>query len=193
MLAATLWSSTTRQVSWSGCGGDFDCTRVRVPVDYTDPGRDSLGEGCESRSPQIAPYVDTESVARDLDILRAVLGEEQLDFLGQSYGTLLGAQYAELFPARVGRMVLDGVLPSSLDFDELAFGQAKAHDVALRRFVAHCATQDDCPLPTGSVDGGSPGSRRSWPIWTRTRCRTHNSGADPCARSVSSRPRGRDG
>jgi pimeloyl-ACP methyl ester carboxylesterase len=88
-----------------------------------------------------------------MDILRAILGDEKLNYLRKSYGTLLGAQYAELFPERVGRVVLDGVLPSSLDSDELTFGQAKAFDMVLRRFVEDCITQDDCPLPR-DVDAG---------------------------------------
>ncbi|MCU0283622.1 MAG: alpha/beta hydrolase [Candidatus Nanopelagicales bacterium] len=112
-----------------------------------------FGPGCQSRSPEVAPFMDTESAARDMDIIRAVLGEERLDYLGKSYGTYLGAQYAELFPERVGRMVLDGVLPSSLDSDALTFGQAKAFDVALQRFVADCIEQEDCPLPR-DVDAG---------------------------------------
>ena len=112
-----------------------------------------LGEGCQTLSPDIAPYMDTESAARDMDILRAVLGDEQLNYLGKSYGTYLGAQYAELFPDRVGRVVLDGVLPSSLNSDEITLGQAKAFDEVLRRFVEDCITQEDCPLPR-DVDAG---------------------------------------
>jgi pimeloyl-ACP methyl ester carboxylesterase len=112
-----------------------------------------FGAGCEAKSPDVAPYMDTESAARDMDILRSVLGEEKLDYLGKSYGTYLGAQYAELFPERVGRFVLDGVLPSSLDSDEITLGQAKSFDVVLRRFVEDCITQEDCPLPR-DVDAG---------------------------------------
>lgn len=112
-----------------------------------------LGPGCLERSPDIAPYVGTEAAARDMDILRAALGDDELTYLGKSYGTLLGAQYAELFPARVGRMVLDGVLPNSLNSDEVTLGQAKGFETALRRFVAYCDTQSDCPLP-GGVDAG---------------------------------------
>ena len=112
-----------------------------------------LGEGCQTLSPDVAPYMDTESAARDMDILRAVLGDEQLNYLGKSYGTYLGAQYAELFPDRVGRVVLDGVLPSSLNSDEITLGQAKAFDMVLRRFVEDCITQEDCPLPR-DVDAG---------------------------------------
>ena len=97
--------------------------------------------------------MDTESAARDMDILRAVLGDEKLNYLGKSYGTYLGAQYAELFPERVGRVVLDGVLPSSLDSDEITLGQAKAFDLVLRRFVEDCITEEYCPLPR-DVDAG---------------------------------------
>lgn len=113
----------------------------------------SFGPGCLERSAGIAPYVGTEAAARDMDILRTALGDDQLTYLGKSYGTLLGAQYAELFPDRVGRMVLDGVLPSSLNSDEVTLGQAKGFETALRRFVEYCDTQSDCPLP-GGVDAG---------------------------------------
>ena len=112
-----------------------------------------VGVGCKSKSPEIAPFMDSVSATRDVDILRAVLGDEKLNFLGKSYGTYLGAQYAELFPDRVGKVVLDGVLPSSLDSDEISLGQAKAFDLALRRFVQDCITQQDCPLPR-DVDAG---------------------------------------
>ena len=63
-----------------------------------------FGVGCEAKSPDVAPYMDTESAARDMDILRAVLGDEKLNYLGKSYGTYLGAQYAELFPEKVGQV-----------------------------------------------------------------------------------------
>jgi pimeloyl-ACP methyl ester carboxylesterase len=113
----------------------------------------AFGPGCEAASPDVAPHMDTESAARDMDILRALLGDERLNYLGKSYGTFLGAQYAELFPERVGRVVLDGVLPGSLNSDEITLGQAKAFEVALRRFVEDCATYEDCPLPR-DVDEG---------------------------------------
>ena len=126
-----------------------------TPQEVTDLAAQSklIGMGCKARSPGIAPHMDTESAARDMDILRAVLGDEKLTYLGKSYGTFLGAQYAELFPERVGRVVLDGVLPSSLDSDEITFGQAKGFELALRRFVEDCITQEDCPLPR-DVDAG---------------------------------------
>jgi pimeloyl-ACP methyl ester carboxylesterase len=126
-----------------------------TPAEVADLAAESrlIGVGCKSRSPGIAPFMDSESAARDMDILRAVLGDEKLNYLGKSYGTYLGAQYAELFPDKVGRMVIDGVLPSSLDSDEITLGQAKAFDLALRRFVEDCITLEDCPLPRDVAAG----------------------------------------
>lgn len=238
-----------QRVRWEACGGKFDCTKVKVPLDYSDPGGDSIeldvvrlkttrptgslllnpggpggsgveyaryarsvltpevikaydiigfdprgvvgsdpvecvsdkkldaliaadgtpdspeevaeveavsaamGKGCAAKSPKIAANMGTEAAARDMDIIRSVVGDEKLNYLGKSYGTFLGAEYAEIFPERVGRMVLDGVLPSSLNSDEITFGQAKAFDVALRRFVEDCLPREDCPV-SGTVDEG---------------------------------------
>ena len=73
-----------------------------------------LGEGCLSRSGDLARHISTVEVAKDMDILRAALGERQLDYLGASYGTFIGATYADLFPKHVRRMVLDGAIDPSL-------------------------------------------------------------------------------
>ncbi len=108
---------------------------------------DSVGRTCEENSPDLTPYVGTVPAARDMDILRAVLNEEKLNFLGKSYGTYLGLTYAELFPTKVGRFVLDGVIDPSLSNDGVAQGQADGFQLALRRFIANCPSHDDCPLP----------------------------------------------
>ncbi|WP_405605268.1 alpha/beta hydrolase [Streptomyces sp. NBC_01410] len=68
----------------------------------------SLIQGCQQRSGKLLPHVGTISAARDLDVLRASLGERKLNYFGLSYGTSLGAVYAHLFPEKVGRAVLDG-------------------------------------------------------------------------------------
>ena len=98
-------------------------------------------------------HVDTVSVARDLDVLRALSGNEKLDYLGASYGTYLGAYYAELFPANTGRMVLDGALDPSLSQYERRRGQAQGFEQALRNYVDWCQAGQDCPL-TGGTDAG---------------------------------------
>ena len=112
----------------------------------------ALGEGCAAAG-ALAAHVDTRSVARDVDVLRAALGDDKLNYLGKSYGTYLGAWYAELFPQRVGRFVLDGVLDPALSSEEVNAGQAAGFEVALRSYVQGCLGDDDCPL-TGGVDDG---------------------------------------
>jgi pimeloyl-ACP methyl ester carboxylesterase len=115
---------------------------------------EDVGAGCQSRSPEIYGWVDTVSAAKDMDVLRAALGEEQLDYLGKSYGTALGSVYAEQFPANVGRFVLDGALPVDLSSEEISRGQAAGFELALQRFVADCLPRDDCPLSGDDVAAG---------------------------------------
>ena len=113
----------------------------------------AVGEGCRERSEDNYRWVDTVSTARDLDILRAALGDERLTYLGKSYGTLIGSRYAERFPTRVGRMVFDGALPPDLTSADVSRGQAVGFDNALERFVADCLDQQGCPV-AGSVEEG---------------------------------------
>ncbi|ROS76618.1 alpha/beta hydrolase [Cellulomonas sp. PhB143] len=109
-------------------------------------------DACQKNTgPQLAT-VDTQSAARDMDMLRAALGDGTLTYVGFSYGTQLGATYAGLFPDRVGRMVLDGAIDTSLDADEISAQQAVGFENALRAYVKDCQT-GKCPL-TGSVDDG---------------------------------------
>jgi pimeloyl-ACP methyl ester carboxylesterase len=112
-----------------------------------------FGQACAANTGPLLAHVDTVSAARDMDVLRAVLGDESLSYLGYSYGTSLGANYAELFPDRVGRLVLDGALDPTLSATELAVGQAGGFESALRAYVQDCQGGDGCPL-TGSVDEG---------------------------------------
>lgn len=101
---------------------------------------------CTAPVAGLLDHMSTADAARDLDVLRAALGEDRLDYLGVSYGTHLGATYAALFPERVGRFVLDGPLPADLDAEELTLGQARGFEDSLRRFVEYCAAEGDCPL-----------------------------------------------
>lgn len=112
-----------------------------------------FADGCASMSPALYAHIGTVDVARDVDVLRAALGDHKLYWFGASYGTFIGATYAGLFPTHVGRMVLDGAIDPTLTNAELARGQAKGFEVALQRFVADCATETDCPLPKGTAAG----------------------------------------
>ena len=113
----------------------------------------TFGEGCLAATGPLLGEVDTISAARDMDLLRAVLGDEQLHFAGFSYGTFLGATYAGLYPENVGRMLLDGALDPSMSNDDLVVGQAIGFEKALRAYVTDCQAGRDCPL-TGDVDSG---------------------------------------
>ena len=98
-------------------------------------------------------HVDTVSAARDLDILRALAGQEKLNYLGFSYGTYLASVYAETFPGNTGRMVLDGAIDPSLSLAEQGLGQAKGFEQALRTYVDYCQNSTGCPL-SGGTDAG---------------------------------------
>jgi len=109
--------------------------------------------GCQARSGAVGGHVSTVEAARDMDVLRAALGEDQLDYFGFSYGTRLGATYAELFPDKVGRMVLDGAVDPSLSPRDGALSQAKGFETALRSYLQSCVDDGDCFLGD-SVDAG---------------------------------------
>ncbi|MFG3507624.1 alpha/beta hydrolase [Streptomyces sp. NPDC047821] len=110
----------------------------------------NFAAGCAKLSGRILPYVSTVESARDMDIVRAVLGDKKLTYVGASYGTFLGATYAELFPSRTGRLVLDGAMDPSLPTAELNRDQTAGFETAFRSFAADCVEQPDCPLGTES-------------------------------------------
>jgi pimeloyl-ACP methyl ester carboxylesterase len=114
----------------------------------------SFGEKCVARSGPVVGHVTTTEAARDLDVLRAALGEETLRYFGASYGTELGATYAELFPDRVGRFVLDGAVDVSLDARSLALEQATGFETALRAYVQNCLDSTDSCYLGDTVDEG---------------------------------------
>lgn len=109
-----------------------------------------FGASCLEHSGELLANVDTASAARDLDMLRSVLGDERLNYLGYSYGTLLGAVYADLFPQRTGRLVLDGAIdPAASDVDQ-SLAQAQGFERAFDAYAQWCLEQAECPF-TGSV------------------------------------------
>lgn len=111
----------------------------------------ALGAGCAKRRPQLTAHIGTQDAARDLDVLRAALGDRRLSYLGKSYGTFLGATYAELFPRRVGRLVLDGMLDPAASGPQIAAGQAAGFQRAFRAYLKSCLSRSSCPF-RGPVD-----------------------------------------
>ncbi|MFF2325213.1 MULTISPECIES: alpha/beta hydrolase [unclassified Streptomyces] len=103
---------------------------------------------CKKNSGRELPYVGTTNAARDLDLMRQVLGDKKLYYFGISYGTELGGVYAHLFPKNVGRAVLDGVVDPTLDYEQSSLGQAKGFQLALDNFTKDCADRGAaCKLP----------------------------------------------
>jgi pimeloyl-ACP methyl ester carboxylesterase len=110
----------------------------------------TLAAGCEARQPDELPYVSTVDAAEDMDVLRAALGDAKLTYLGFSYGTFLGATYANLFPTHVRAMVLDGVLDPALPTFTAINQQSASLDAQLQAFLAAC-TGSACPWhPAGN-------------------------------------------
>lgn len=114
---------------------------------------EEFGKACDQKYPQLLENVSTVDAAKDMDVLRAVLGRPQLAYLGKSYGTFLGATYAGLFPQRVGPMVLDGAIAPDLTNEEMNLGQAVGFETATRAYVRACIADGDCPLGTDVEEG----------------------------------------
>jgi pimeloyl-ACP methyl ester carboxylesterase len=137
-----------------------DEARAKIYTPQTDAGlaalvadNKTIAAKCDELTGPVLGHIDTVSAAKDLDVLRAVLNDSKLNYIGFSYGTFLGSTYAALFPDNVGRVVLDGAVDPSLSVEELTMGQAKAFDKALRSYVGHCLKQEGCPL-SGTVEDG---------------------------------------
>ncbi|QNP71139.1 alpha/beta fold hydrolase [Streptomyces roseirectus] len=139
-----------------------------------------FAEGCGADAPRLLRHVSTVEAARDMDVLRAALGDAKLTYVGASYGTFLGATYAGLFPERVGRLVLDGAMDPSLPARRLNLDQTAGFETAFQSFAKDCVRHPDCPftgtpaqvgaglkaffrradarpLPTGDADGRTLG------------------------------------
>lgn len=118
----------------------------------------SFAEACKTNAGPLLAHVSTVDAAKDMDILRAALGDPKLNYLGKSYGTFLGATYAGLFPKTVGQFVLDGVVPPDLTSEQINQGQAAGFEVATRAWAKNCVDEGGCPLGR-SVDDVMQGMR----------------------------------
>ncbi len=106
-------------------------------------------EACAKYSGTLLPYIGTSHTARDLDLMRYLLGDERLHYFGVSYGTKLGAVYAHLYPSHVGRLVLEAPIDPAENLNEKKISQVKAIQAAFDRFAVHCAAHIR-PCPTGN-------------------------------------------
>ncbi|CAL9371381.1 Carboxylesterase A [Streptomyces sp. enrichment culture] len=125
--------------------------------DTSDP-REALAQlrevaaACAEHSGPVLSHIGTVDVARDLDVMRQVLGDGKLNYLGFSYGTRLGAVYAARFPEKVGRFVLDGVDTLTDPLTEQGLASARGQQKALENFLAWCTEDIACPFGQDARD-----------------------------------------
>ncbi|MFJ5230570.1 alpha/beta hydrolase [Kitasatospora sp. NPDC088391] len=110
--------------------------------------------GCASRAGDLLGHVSTVEAARDMDVLRALVGDKKLNYVGKSYGTFLGATYAGLFPSKVGKVVLDGAMDPSLDAAAGNLAQAGGFETAWKAFAKDCVKRTDCPVGRTEQEAG---------------------------------------
>ncbi len=116
-------------------------------------GTKEFNKACEKNSGKLLPHVRTTDAARDMDLMRQVLGDDELHYFGISYGTELGGVYAHLFPAKVGRAVFDAVVDPTQNSEQGSLGQAKGFQLALDNFAEDCASKaEECPLGDSAQD-----------------------------------------
>lgn len=120
-------------------------------VDEFAERQETFWDGCLDGTGDRLAHVTTVESATDMDVLREALGDDQLNYLGFSYGTKLGATYAELFPDKAGRLVLDAAVDPELDFLEGSLSQAEGFEVALRSYVRSCVEKSSTPCFLGDT------------------------------------------
>ncbi|GGS91117.1 alpha/beta hydrolase [Streptomyces chromofuscus] len=125
---------------------------ARERTEYVDNVKE-FNEACEKNSEEMLPHVRTTDAARDMDLMRQVLGDDKLHYFGISYGTELGGVYAHLFPKNVGRAVFDAVVDPTQNPEQGSLGQAKGFQLALDNYAQHCVSQvEDCPVGDSAQD-----------------------------------------
>lgn len=142
-----------------GTGGShqLSCGPVLSPGEPVFPGSPAefdtmvengraMGDECLAAHGELVRHIDTVAVAHDMDAIRAALGEEQINYLGVSYGTHLGVTYAEHFPERVRAMVLDGPIDHGSGAARFTLEEAAAMEDGFDRFAAWCADDSSCAL-----------------------------------------------
>ncbi|GAA2243572.1 peptidase [Streptomyces ruber] len=113
----------------------------------------AFNSACEKNSGRTLRHIRTTDAARDMDLLRQVLGDDKMHYFGISYGTELGGVYAHLFPEKVGRAVFDAVVDPTQTAEEGSLGQAEGFQLALDNYASDCvAKEDGCPVGDSAQD-----------------------------------------
>jgi len=149
--------------AWCNSDEDNDKLRADPTVEYTQEGVDHIEkenkefvQRCvDKMGKEFLANLGTANVAKDLEAIRTGLGDDKLTYLGYSYGTRIGALYAEAYPDKVRAMILDGAVDPNADQIEEEIRQAAAFQKAFDNYAADCASSPDCPLgtdPSKAVD-----------------------------------------
>jgi pimeloyl-ACP methyl ester carboxylesterase len=109
-----------------------------------------FGQSCLANTGPVLEFVDTQSTVHDLDMLRAVVGDTKLNYLGYSYGSDIGMYYIDRFPQKVGRIVLDGATDSTVTSFDVSLTQSAGFELALRNYLTACPDTEGCPF-TGDL------------------------------------------
>ena len=121
----------------------------------------AYSRACKRSDGRLLAHVSTLETAQDLDRLRAALGDDKLTYLGLSYGTYLGALYADRYPAQVRAMMLDGAVDPRLGFSDTVVRQSEGFERNLQHFLDDCAATGTCAFTQGADAGGAYDSLRS--------------------------------
>jgi pimeloyl-ACP methyl ester carboxylesterase len=114
---------------------------------------------CAQRDAKILPFVDTMSAAKDMDLIRAALGDAKLSYLGFSYGTFLGQTYAHLFPAHVRALALESVVDPALSATDLLQAQLVGFEQNYQAFLADCIARKSAAQPCAYAQSGDPATK----------------------------------
>ena len=114
-----------------------------------------FSDACMEKSGDILPWISTNNTARDMDRIRAALGEEKITYFGFSYGSELGATWATMFPDTVRAAVLDGAADPDSDYMQGGLDQAAGFEMELTTFLAQCSKKTTCPFHNGGDAEGA--------------------------------------
>jgi pimeloyl-ACP methyl ester carboxylesterase len=125
-----------------------------------DAAAKDVADDCAANAGELLPHLGTDDVVRDMDTIRQALGEEQLNYLGISYGTLLGLRYATLFPQQARAIAIDGVVDPDQDFRAFLRQQTIAFEQQITTILNDCPDGDSSCPPGGAAAGYDEVSRR---------------------------------
>lgn len=125
---------------------------------YIDASKNFVA-ACQQNSGKVLQFVDSVSTVRDIDMIRAAVGDAKLTYIGFSYGTFYAEHYAHLFPSHIRAMVLDGVVDPTLDANQTLLIYVKGFEQNLQAFLADCRARKTATKPCQYSQAGDPGTK----------------------------------